>query len=140
MLAKDFEKQSGIAVKIRNGEGPSMAAQIVAEGAATPADVYFTENSPELMLLEEKGLLNKVDGSTLATGGTVQDVEEWPDRIRAVTADQVKAVAAKYLDMNRSVAAYLLPAASQSSAQASQDPAQPSQEDLALPDQDSPLQ
>ena len=55
MLAKDFEKQSGISVKIRNGEGPALAAQLVAEGAATPADVYFTENSPELMLLEEKG-------------------------------------------------------------------------------------
>ncbi|WP_341316022.1 iron ABC transporter substrate-binding protein [Paraburkholderia sp. IMGN_8] len=67
LLAKDFEKQSGISVKIRNGEGPAMAAQLVAEGAATPADVYFTENSPELTLLEEKGLLNKVDGSTLAT-------------------------------------------------------------------------
>ncbi len=67
MLAKDFEKQSGISVKIRNGEGPAMAAQLVAEGAATPADVYFTENSPELMLLEEKGLLSKVDASTLAT-------------------------------------------------------------------------
>ena len=37
-------------------------------------------------------------GATLATGGTVEDIEEWPDRIRAVTADQVKAVAAKYLD------------------------------------------
>ncbi len=67
LLAKDFEKQSGISVKIRNGEGPAMAAQIVAEGAATPADVYFTENSPELMLLEEKGLLSKVDSATLAT-------------------------------------------------------------------------
>jgi iron(III) transport system substrate-binding protein len=67
LLAKDFEKQSGISVKIRNGEGPAMAAQIVAEGAAAPADVYFTENSPELMLLEEKGLLGKVDSGTLAT-------------------------------------------------------------------------
>jgi iron(III) transport system substrate-binding protein len=67
LLAKDFEKQSGISVKIRNGEGPAMAAQIVAEGSATPADVYFTENSPELMLLEEKGLLSKVDSATLAT-------------------------------------------------------------------------
>jgi len=65
MLAKDFEKQTGIAVKIRNGEGPALAAQLVAEGNASPADVYFTENSPELMLLEEKGLLNKVDASTL---------------------------------------------------------------------------
>ncbi|PMS31655.1 iron(III) transport system substrate-binding protein [Trinickia symbiotica] len=66
-LAKDFEKETGITVKIRNGEGPALAAQIVAEGSATPADVYFTENSPELMLLEEKGLLGAVDAQTLAT-------------------------------------------------------------------------
>ncbi|MBN3765998.1 iron ABC transporter substrate-binding protein [Burkholderia sp. Ac-20365] len=67
LLAKDFEKQTGIAVKIRNGEGPALAAQLVAEGSASPADVYFTENSPELMLLEEKGLLGKVDTATLGT-------------------------------------------------------------------------
>ena len=66
MLAKDFEKQSGISVKVRNGEGPALAAQLVAEGTATPADVYFTENSPELMLLDEKGLLAKTDAATLA--------------------------------------------------------------------------
>ncbi len=51
------ESKRGISVKIRTGEGPALAAQLVAEGTATPADVYFTENSPELMLLEEKGLL-----------------------------------------------------------------------------------
>ncbi|WP_206995140.1 iron ABC transporter substrate-binding protein [Trinickia mobilis] len=67
MLTKDFEKQTGIPVKVRNGEGPALAAQLVAEGNATPADVYFTENSPELVLLGEKGLLGKVDASTLAT-------------------------------------------------------------------------
>jgi iron(III) transport system substrate-binding protein len=65
-LAKDFEKQSGVSVKVRNGEGPAMAAQLVAEGSASPADVYFTENSPELMLLDEKGLLAKTDASTLS--------------------------------------------------------------------------
>ncbi|WP_233273039.1 iron ABC transporter substrate-binding protein [Paraburkholderia acidisoli] len=65
-LAKDFEQQSGVSVKIRSGEGPALAAQLVAEGANTPADVYFTENSPELMLLEEKGLLAPVAAATLA--------------------------------------------------------------------------
>jgi iron(III) transport system substrate-binding protein len=65
-LAKDFEQQSGISVKIRSGEGPALAAQLVAEGDKTPADVYFTENSPELMLLEEKGLLAPVQGATLS--------------------------------------------------------------------------
>jgi iron(III) transport system substrate-binding protein len=66
-LAKDFEKQTVISMKIRNGEGPAMAAQLVAEGSASPADIYFTENSPELMLLDEKGLLAKTDASTLST-------------------------------------------------------------------------
>ncbi|WP_395069664.1 iron ABC transporter substrate-binding protein [Paraburkholderia silvatlantica] len=65
-LAKDFEQQTGIDVKIRSGEGPALAAQLVAEGERTPADVYFTENSPELMLLEEKGLLAPVQQATLA--------------------------------------------------------------------------
>ena len=49
-------------------------------------------------------------GTTLATGGTVEDVEEWPDRIKQVTADEIQAVAAKYLSANQSVTGYLLPA------------------------------
>ncbi|KVE37602.1 iron ABC transporter substrate-binding protein [Burkholderia sp. BDU5] len=65
-LVKDFEAQTGIGVKVRTGEGPALAAQLVAEGDRTPADVYFTENSPELVLLDEKGLLAKTDAATLA--------------------------------------------------------------------------
>lgn len=65
-LVKDFHAESGIAVKVRQGEGPAVASQIVAEGAKSPADVYFTENSPELALLDEKGLLAPVDAATLA--------------------------------------------------------------------------
>ncbi|AKM00487.1 MULTISPECIES: iron ABC transporter substrate-binding protein [Burkholderia cepacia complex] len=64
-LVKDFEAQSGITVKVRSGEGPALAAQLVAEGDRTPADVYFTENSPELVLLDRKGLLAKTDGAAL---------------------------------------------------------------------------
>ncbi|KUM23937.1 zinc protease [Mesorhizobium loti] len=48
-------------------------------------------------------------GSTLATGGNVKDVQEWPDRIRKVTAGQVKAVAARYLVFDHSTIGYLLP-------------------------------
>ncbi|MER9236304.1 insulinase family protein [Mesorhizobium sp. M0622] len=48
-------------------------------------------------------------GSTLATGGNIQDVQQWPDRIRKVTADQVKAVAARYLNLNHATTGYLLP-------------------------------
>jgi len=59
----------------------------------------------------QSGMAN-IYGATLTTGGTVADVAGWPDRVRAVTADQVKAVAAKYLNPDRSVAGYLLPPAS----------------------------
>ena len=61
-----FKKDTGIDVKLRAGEAPELANQLATEGAASPADVFFTENSPELVLLDEKGLLAKVDASTLA--------------------------------------------------------------------------
>ncbi|WP_430702206.1 M16 family metallopeptidase [Mesorhizobium captivum] len=51
----------------------------------------------------------KMYGSTLATGGNVKDVQEWPDRIRKVTAAEVKAVAARYLVLDHSTTGYLLP-------------------------------
>ncbi|AMX98950.1 pitrilysin family protein [Mesorhizobium ciceri] len=58
---------------------------------------------------DEQGTVARLYGATLATGGNVKDVEEWPDRIRKVTADQVKAVAARYLVSDHSTTGYLLP-------------------------------
>ncbi|MBX3596054.1 MAG: insulinase family protein [Rhizobiaceae bacterium] len=50
-------------------------------------------------------------GSSLATGSTLKDIEEWPQRIEAVTPEQVQAVATKYLVPGKSVTGYLLPEA-----------------------------
>jgi len=58
----------------------------------------------------QSGMANLYGGS-LTTGSTVKDIAEWPDRIRVVTAEQVQAVAEKYLKPTRSVASYLLPPA-----------------------------
>jgi zinc protease len=49
-------------------------------------------------------------GIALTTGMTVADVLEWPDRIEAVKLEDVKAAAAKVLDIRRSVTGVLLPA------------------------------
>jgi iron(III) transport system substrate-binding protein len=65
-LAKGFEEKSGAKVQIRYGEDEGLASQIEQEGDATPADVVLTENTPPLESLAEKGLLAKVDASTLA--------------------------------------------------------------------------
>jgi zinc protease len=47
-------------------------------------------------------------GAALTIGLSVEDIRSWPDRIRAVTAEQVRAAARKWLDKNRSVTGYLI--------------------------------
>jgi len=49
-------------------------------------------------------------GWRLATGMTIKDVEEWPERLKHVTVDDVRNVARKYLVDKNSVTGYLLPA------------------------------
>jgi iron(III) transport system substrate-binding protein len=65
-LVTAFEKQAGITVNVRNDDEDTLADQIVTEGANSPADVIFTENSPALEYLQGRGLLAKVSSSTLA--------------------------------------------------------------------------
>ena len=47
-------------------------------------------------------------GGALTTGLSIEDIRSWPDRIRAVTAKQVREAAQKWLDKKRSVTGYLI--------------------------------
>jgi zinc protease len=47
-------------------------------------------------------------GGALTTGLSIEDIRSWPDRIRAVTAEQVREAAQKWLEKNRSVTGYLI--------------------------------
>jgi zinc protease len=47
-------------------------------------------------------------GGALTTGLGIADIRSWPERIRAVTADQIRAAAQKWLDKKRSVTGYLI--------------------------------
>jgi zinc protease len=47
-------------------------------------------------------------GAALTTGLSVDDIRSWPDRVRAVTAEQVRDAAQKWLDKKRSVTGYLI--------------------------------
>jgi zinc protease len=47
-------------------------------------------------------------GTALTTGMSVESVRTWPDRIRTVTADAVRAAARQFLDKRRSVTGYLI--------------------------------
>ena len=62
-IVSAFEKQTGIHVKVRSDDGIVLADQILQEGSHSPADVYLTENSPEMMLLSDHHLLATLPSS-----------------------------------------------------------------------------
>ncbi len=64
-LVAAFTKEAGIQVTQRNGESPELASQLVEEGDRSPADLFFSEQSPPIAALQEKGLLTGIDSATL---------------------------------------------------------------------------
>ena len=48
-----------------NGSDMQFANQIIEEGAASPADVFLTENSPAMALVDASGLFAPVNADTL---------------------------------------------------------------------------
>ena len=64
-MAPLFEKETGIEVRLRNGKDFELGNQLVAEGAQSPADVFLTENSPAMSLVESKDLFAPLPTETL---------------------------------------------------------------------------
>jgi iron(III) transport system substrate-binding protein len=64
-IAPLFEEETGIEVKLRSGKDLELANQLVQEGDASPADVFLTENSPAMTLVDNAGLFTEVDQETL---------------------------------------------------------------------------
>ncbi|KQT44698.1 zinc protease [Devosia sp. Leaf420] len=62
---------------------------------------------------DDQSAMAQTYGTWLTTERSVEDVALWPDRIRAVTPEQVKAVAVKYLRPAVAVTGYLLPPAAE---------------------------
>ncbi|WP_306360600.1 iron ABC transporter substrate-binding protein [Nocardia sp. CC227C] len=63
--AEAFTAETGIKVTLRQGGDTDLGNQLVAEGAASPADVFLTENSPAMALVENAGLFADLDAETL---------------------------------------------------------------------------
>ncbi len=66
LLVAGFEKQTGIKVNVRSADEATLGNQILQEGENSPADVFYSENTPVLEVLREKGLLAPVAPATLA--------------------------------------------------------------------------
>ena len=63
--AEAFTKETGISVVLRNGSDSELGNQLVEEGADSRADVFLTENSPAMSLVEKAGLFAPLDQATL---------------------------------------------------------------------------
>lgn len=55
-LVDGFTKDTGIKVTLRNGGDSELGNQLVQEGGASPADVFLTENSPAMVLVDNAKL------------------------------------------------------------------------------------
>jgi iron(III) transport system substrate-binding protein len=71
-----FTAETGVKVTMRQGSDTELSNQIVQEGAASPADVFLTENSPAMAQVENAGLFADVDKAT---------IEQVPEEFRPST-------------------------------------------------------
>lgn len=82
-------------------KGPS-EEELARAKTATIAETIYAQDSQQS--------LARIFGTALTTGATIEDVQTWPSRIKAVTTAEVKAAAARWLERDRSVAAFLVTA------------------------------
>ena len=70
---------------------------------------------------DNQSSLARIFGAAIATGSTVDDIKAWPQRIAAVTAEQVQAAAQTYLAGKAAVTGRLLTASAEDASQEAPD-------------------
>jgi zinc protease len=80
-------------------KGPSPEEVERSKGRLIADYVYAQDN---------QSTLARMNGAALTTGQTVADVQARPERLRAVTAEQVRDAARRFLDKRHSVTGYLV--------------------------------
>lgn len=61
-----FTRKTGVKVTVRQGESAQLANQLMEEGANSPADLFYSEQSPPMAAVGAKGLLLPAAPGTLA--------------------------------------------------------------------------
>jgi zinc protease len=102
--------RQGVTLQQFEAETDAVIAEVIAKGVSADeldraksrliADAVYAQDNQATMA--------RWYGAALMTGANVQDVQHWPDRIKAVTAAQVQDAARKWLDKRRSVTGYLI--------------------------------
>ena len=86
-------------------------AKLLIDGV-TEAEVKRTQSrliKQSTFSQDSQSSLARIYGGSLMLGLTIEDIESWPDRIRAVTVESVNKAAKTYLQKKRSVTGFLTP-------------------------------
>ncbi len=89
----------------------SAIAEIVNKGV-TEKEVERAKNrllKQAIFARDSQSTLARIYGASLTLGSTIEQIQSWPARIRAITVDNVNAAAKTYLEMKRSVTGTLRP-------------------------------
>jgi zinc protease len=100
----------GITLPQLEAETDAVIAQVIDKGV-TDGELERTKTrliADAVYAQDNQASMARWYGTALTTGATVNDVRRWSDRIRAVTADQVRDAARQWLDKRRSVTGYLI--------------------------------
>lgn len=79
-IFKDFEKASGIRIKVKYGNTAELAGQILEEGKNSPADVFFSQDAGSLGALQKEGIFTALPPEILS---------KVPEKFRSTKGDWV---------------------------------------------------
>ena len=97
-IIKQFEKETGITVKVRYGNTAQLAVALLEEGTKSPADLFWAQDAGALGAVSKQGLfqtlpesiLSKVpdgfrntEGTWVATSGRARVLAYAPERVKA---------------------------------------------------------
>lgn len=100
----------GVSLEKAEAALDEVLAEVIAEGIDPDQldRIKFQIKASQIYALDNPASIARRYGNALTTGLTVEDVQDWPDVLQAVTGEDIVAAAKQVFDRRRSVTGYLM--------------------------------